>query len=376
MKNNKRIVSAISALVLVIVGAFAVPAMATDDQPGGEQCVPSEAWDEEVLVTEAYDETVVVTEAWDETIVVEAAHWQHYSYNGRWDSNTQAPPFPSHKWQANTKSDPHGVGVEGAYFRSNGNHGKGDWFYLDWIEETTRVVHHDAVTKVVHHDAVYETVHHDAVTCPGETPTKDPLIVVEDYMTPPSCEVPTVLVGSVTTTTTYTWNDETESFDESSSVEDTRVETSLTDEELAACQPVEPTINPIAEVAPFCDGVPVTTDITQWLVFITNDSTVEGGFEIVVNDEVVWTGMLQPGEYYYHTIDLGFAEVNHLAVSGFDTVLFSDYIQGTCRPGETPEVPETPIVVPPVTNVSTPTQPAIPNLGVQVVPVQLQVELG
>ena len=77
---------------------------------------------------------------------------QRYSYNAPWESNTTSPPFPSDDWQANVKGDPHGVGTPGAYFRSNGNSGNGDWFYLELVP------------------AVTETIEHPAVTCPPSTP--------------------------------------------------------------------------------------------------------------------------------------------------------------------------------------------------------------
>lgn len=56
-----------------------------------------------------------------------AAGWQRYSWNGSWEGDGN-PPFPDDNWQANTASDPHGIGVEGAYYRSQGN---GSWFYLE-----------------------------------------------------------------------------------------------------------------------------------------------------------------------------------------------------------------------------------------------------
>jgi hypothetical protein len=74
-----------------------------------------------------------------ETIVVTPAHWQRYSYKGQWDSNTEAPPFPDNRWQDNVAGDPHQIGVAGAYFKSQGNSGNGDWFYLEWVAAVTKV---------------------------------------------------------------------------------------------------------------------------------------------------------------------------------------------------------------------------------------------
>jgi len=65
--------------------------------------------------------------------LVAEGHFQRYSWNGDWDSD-DPPPFPDAHWQPNVQGDPHGVGVAGAYFRSHGNSGGGDWFYLEWVE--------------------------------------------------------------------------------------------------------------------------------------------------------------------------------------------------------------------------------------------------
>lgn len=64
----------------------------------------------------------------------ECGDWQRYSWTGGPHEPDSPPVFPSDNWQANVKGDPHGIGQEGAYYRSNANSGKGDWFYLDWIE--------------------------------------------------------------------------------------------------------------------------------------------------------------------------------------------------------------------------------------------------
>lgn len=71
------------------------------------------------------------------TVVVTEAHWQRYSWTGGPHLSDDPPAFPSADWQPNTQSDPHNVGVPGAYFRSNGNSGNGDWFYLEWVDEVT-----------------------------------------------------------------------------------------------------------------------------------------------------------------------------------------------------------------------------------------------
>ncbi|KQS97316.1 hypothetical protein [Cellulomonas sp. Leaf395] len=61
--------------------------------------------------------------------------YQRYSWiGGPWESD-EAPEFgDGSNWQANVQGDPHNVGQAGAYFRSHGNSGNGDWFYLEEIE--------------------------------------------------------------------------------------------------------------------------------------------------------------------------------------------------------------------------------------------------
>ena len=50
--------------------------------------------------------------------------WQRYSWTG--GPVETAPAFPGDGWQANTASDPHGIGVEGAYDVSHGSSGNAD----------------------------------------------------------------------------------------------------------------------------------------------------------------------------------------------------------------------------------------------------------
>lgn len=59
--------------------------------------------------------------------------WQRYSWTGGPHESDDPPAFPSEDWQANVAGDPHGIGVEGAYFVSHGNSGNGDWFYLELV---------------------------------------------------------------------------------------------------------------------------------------------------------------------------------------------------------------------------------------------------
>lgn len=177
MKHLTRLLAALALLVgLTAIGSTAAIAdTLPPEHPGGGStdggpgdCVPKDAYTETtgwVLASpgagwrQVDKRTVTDKEAYDEDVF---DHWQRYSHKGGWDSNTEPPPFPSDDWQANVQGDPHGVGHAGAYFRSNGNSGNGDWFYL---EAVTTAVHHEAVT----HDEYKFAFDHPAVTC---EPTK------------------------------------------------------------------------------------------------------------------------------------------------------------------------------------------------------------
>ncbi len=180
-----------------IVVSPAVPAV--PDTPAVPE-IPEVSHMETVVVEEAWTETVVDKEAWDEEVF---DHWQRYSWTGGPHTADDAPAFPSGDWQPNVQGDPHEVGQEGAYFRSHGNEGNGDWFYL---EAVTKTVHHEAETHTVEHPAVTEEVkvidqeyvpgtpaipghpaipavvkyiHHPAVVCPAQPdpepePTAEP----------------------------------------------------------------------------------------------------------------------------------------------------------------------------------------------------------
>lgn len=91
------------------------------------------------------DDSCVPSEEWTETITIENAHWQRYSWTGGPHTSDDPPAFPSSDWQPNVKGDPHKINVPGPYFRSHGNSGNGDWFYLEWVPAITETVHHDAV---------------------------------------------------------------------------------------------------------------------------------------------------------------------------------------------------------------------------------------
>lgn len=152
---NNRLRSILTALIvlLAVVGAafFAVDAAsATED----ETCVPSPG---APAVPGTPEIPAVTEEVFD--------HWQRYSWTGGPHTPDSAPSFPGPDWQPNVQGDPHGVGVEGAYYRSNGNSGNGDWFYLEAV--TTTVV----VTPAV--PATPGTPEVPPVVCP-DTPTDEP----------------------------------------------------------------------------------------------------------------------------------------------------------------------------------------------------------
>ena len=207
----------------LMLGAAAAPAATAADeaaaQPAavavdGRSCIASPAWTETIIVSPevpavpevpaipeipeiSHMETVVIQEAWTETVVDQEAwdeevfdHWQHYSWTGGPHLSDDPPAFPGAGWQPNTKGDPHGVGVEGAYFRSHGNAGNGDWFYL---EAVTRTVHHDAVTHEVYHPAITEEVKViDQEYVPGVPgiPGRPAIPAVVEYIHHPAVECP------------------------------------------------------------------------------------------------------------------------------------------------------------------------------------------
>jgi len=126
------------------------------DAPEGNDWVqlPGTDGEKSVQDTEAYDQIVMDKEAWTETVEQDAAHWQRYSWTGGPVEEGVTPSFPSADWQPNVKGDPHDVGHAGAYFRSHGGAGNGDWFYLAWVGAVTRTIEHPATSHVVHHPAV------------------------------------------------------------------------------------------------------------------------------------------------------------------------------------------------------------------------------
>jgi len=164
------LIAAVVGAALLMMRIPATGAVASTEEP----CVPSEAW------TETIEHPAVMGE--EEVF----AHWQRYSWTGGPHEPDTAPAFPGPDWQPNVQGDPHGVGVEGAYYRSNGNSGKGDWFYLEAVTEIVPVVIEEAWT---------ETIEHPAVVCeePTEepTPTDDPTVTPTDEPTDEPTVTPT-----------------------------------------------------------------------------------------------------------------------------------------------------------------------------------------
>ena len=138
-----------------ILAAGGLVLVATPAAQATEVCTPSDAW------TEVVTEGSPAVDAVYETVVIEEAGFQRYSWTGGPHESDTAPAFPSADWQANAKGDPHGIGVAGAYFQSNGNSGEGDWFYLEAVpavtEQTLVTPAKPAVERVV--------IEHPAVTC-------------------------------------------------------------------------------------------------------------------------------------------------------------------------------------------------------------------
>lgn len=131
-----------------------------------------------------YD-TVVDVPAHDQEVLISEGYIQRYSWTGGPHEEDSPPAFPSSDWQPNVKGDPHGIGHEGAYYRSNGNSGKGDWFYLEYV---------DAVYDTVWVEDTFKEI---VVPCPEEPTTDipttdtpvDPPVTDTD---PPKEDTPTV----------------------------------------------------------------------------------------------------------------------------------------------------------------------------------------
>lgn len=203
---KRHILSVLAALagilgVSILMIAATVGAQGTEggDTPG---CTPQTAYAEEtgwVLVSpgdgwyQIGQRTVTDQEAYDEEVF---DHWQRYSWTGGPHDSDDPPAFPSDDWQSNVQGDPHDVGQPGAYFRSHGNSGKGDWFYL---EAVTKVINHPAVT----HEEYRFAFDHPAVECPTETVTvTDPTETVSEPTETVTLPTETVTVTPPTETVT------------------------------------------------------------------------------------------------------------------------------------------------------------------------------
>ena len=206
----KTIASALGATLAVLAialgGAYVAAILPTTAATpvASAPCVPSDAWTETTehpRVSHEETTTVVDREAYDEDVFV---GWQRYSWTGGPHESDSPPPFPSSDWQANVQGDPHGVGVEGPYFRSHGNSGRGDWFYLEAVHSTQHydAVTHDETVVVIDSEAWTETTEHPAVACiptvrpspTGPPPViKDPIPTVDPTRPPPTWPAPPVV---------------------------------------------------------------------------------------------------------------------------------------------------------------------------------------
>lgn len=158
----------LAPVIAVLIAVFAL-VLVFDNDANATECVPRAAWTETIQhPAKTHTKTVTVTdrEAYDEEVFV---GWIRYSWTGGPHTEDAAPAEvpPSENWQENVHGDPHGVGKAGPYFRSNGNSGNGDWFYLLAV---TKTVHHPAVTHektvtVTDKEGWTETIEHEAVTC-------------------------------------------------------------------------------------------------------------------------------------------------------------------------------------------------------------------
>lgn len=172
----KKFIILLVTVLFMVIGLRAGIAGATTGDNNEEPCVPQDAWTETVVVEEAWTEYVEHPAVTHEEEVFD--HWQRYSWTGGPRESNDPPPFPSDDWQPNVKGDPHGVGVEGAYYRSHGGSGKGDWFYLEAVTKTVTVVDQEAWVEEIEHPAVTEEIEHPAVECPPvEEPCPDDSLI-------------------------------------------------------------------------------------------------------------------------------------------------------------------------------------------------------
>lgn len=176
-KNDRRQNRFLLVIAAIAFLAFGFVIVGANDADGAESssstCVPTPAIPE----VPGTPEVPAVTH--EEQVF---DHWQRYSWTGGpWESDV-APPFPSENWQPNVQGDPHGIGVEGAYFVSHGNSGNGDWFYLEAVETTIVVVDVEAIPAVPGTPAVPEVVCPEPTTPGVDTldllPEPEPSIVI------------------------------------------------------------------------------------------------------------------------------------------------------------------------------------------------------
>lgn len=172
-RRQNRFLLLLAAIAILAFGFVIVDANEADGAELTKTCVPTPAIPE----VPGTPEVPAVTH--EEQVF---DHWQRYSWTGGpWESDV-APPFPSENWQPNVQGDPHGIGVEGAYFMSHGNSGNGDWFYLEAVETTVVVVDSEAIPAVPGTPAVPEVVCPDQPEAGVETldllPEPEPSLVI------------------------------------------------------------------------------------------------------------------------------------------------------------------------------------------------------
>ncbi|GEN79945.1 hypothetical protein [Actinotalea fermentans] len=121
-------------------------------------------------------------------------------------------------------------------------------------------------------------------------PKPEPVVTIVTFSTQPSCETPSVMLGDVVTTTDWIWDAGTSSWVPGEPVVvDNRVPVSLTEAELAACEPKpEPVVTIVTFSAqPSCEsptvmlGDVVTT--TDWIWDAETSSWVPGEPSVVDN---------------------------------------------------------------------------------------------
>ena len=270
------------ALVLGMVAATAGTASAAGTAETAT-CVAADAYDEIVVDLAAHD---VYHEAVPETFTTvhhEATfeRWTYIKQEGD-PASTSSPTSAPTKWNSDEKKTPAAGDPIGKPFQE-GN-GNGSWFF--WTGAAaydTQVSNHDGVAAYIEHiAAVTHLVHHDAVTCPPAQP--EPTVSTRSVSVD-TIDCATSMVNTVTahysTTTTYVYNADTNSYDAVVGAEVRGADTSSSrDATLEECPVIVP-----GKPGPVVTNTSSTTVDCGTAIVTTRSSTTTVDYKLVNN---VW----------------------------------------------------------------------------------------